>query len=186
MSIVINALCVRFDDLTVFDDFSVTFEDGHKYLLSSPSGTGKTTLCNIVTGLLKPTSGTVDCTNDRFAVVFQEDRLIDELSAIDNVRVVNPHVSNEKIREELEALLPDADLTEPVKNYSGGMRRRVAIVRAMVNGAPVIIADEPLTGLDKAACESTVQYILSRSQGKTLIVASHNPIWAEYCEKIDI
>lgn len=186
MSIILNNISVRYGDKTVFDDFSFEFKAGHRYLLSAPSGRGKTTLCNIVTGLLQPSSGSIVNPHDRFGMVFQEDRLIGSCSATDNVRIVNPQVPLGIIRENLTSILHGVDLDCPVSTYSGGMRRRVEIVRALIGDASVIVADEPLSGLDTAACRETFEYIIRKSEGRTLIVSSHNPIWLEYCESVPL
>ena len=125
------------------------------------------------------------------SMLFQENRLLPELSAIDNLRVALPAEWQEKslkgdlsksdkkekirqnISEELEHILPGVDLSKPVSQLSGGEQRRVALARALVQEAPVVLLDEPFTGLDVASAELVRQYISEKGNGKTLLLSEH-------------
>ena len=125
------------------------------------------------------------------SMLFQENRLLPELSAIDNLRVALPAEWQEKslkgdlsksdikekirqiISEELKHILPGVDLSKPVSQLSGGEQRRVALARALVQDAPVVLLDEPFTGLDGASAELVRQYISEKGNGKTLLLSEH-------------
>ena len=136
MTIELEDICKSYGSLTVLSHFSLAIDDGASLVITGPSGRGKTTLTRILLGLEKPDQGRVRLLGDykypylNAGVVFQEDRLCDDFSAIVNVSMVNKHISSTFAREELENLLPPEALDKPVRELSGGMRRRVCIVRA--------------------------------------------------------
>lgn len=108
--------------------------------------------------------------------MFQEDRLIPYLSAIDNVRIVLRGKNNnnrDEIRNNLLSILPDDSLDIPVRSLSGGMKRRVALARALSYPGKLIILDEPFTGLDKDTKLNVIDYILKMRNNRTLLIATH-------------
>ena len=114
------------------------------------------------------------------SVLFQENRLLLELSAIENIRIALPKTAKEstaelkeKIRGELSRILPGVDPEKSVRKLSGGEQRRVALARAMVQDAPVILLDEPFTGLDVASAELVRLYISERGEGRTILLTEH-------------
>lgn len=172
MKIELTNVVKSWSEKTVIDNFSYEFNDGELYLLKGESGSGKTTTINLILGLIKPDSGTVKG-NNNYSVVFQEDRLLEEFSAIDNIRFVNPSIDVQTISSHLSRLIPGADIMTPVKSFSGGMKRRVAIARAMLAESDVVIMDEPFTGLDKETAELALSYIKENLIGRTLIITTH-------------
>lgn len=158
----------------VLVNFSFTMEAGGRYLLMAPSGAGKTTLLRILNRLETEDSGTVSGIPDIVGMVFQEDCLCEEYDALTNIMLtIKVNSSSDRIIDEALQILPQECLTKPVKELSGGMRRRVAILRAMLSGAQVVIMDEPFIGLDEENRLRTAAYILSRLQGRTLIATTH-------------
>ena len=123
------------------------------------------------------------CIRDRSGIdiksiscMFQEDRLIPYLSAIDNVRIVLRGKNNnnrEEVRNHLLSILPDDSLDMPVSSLSGGMKRRVALARALSYPGKLIILDEPFTGLDKDTKLNVIDYILKMRNNRTLLIATH-------------
>ncbi|MDE6517444.1 MAG: ATP-binding cassette domain-containing protein, partial [Acetatifactor sp.] len=107
----------------------------------------------------------------RISMVFQEDRLCEEYSALVNVDMVTG--DREKSREHLCRLLEEADLHKPCRELSGGMKRRVAVARAMAAGGDVILLDEPFSGLDAESRCRVEQYIHSHCTDRALLVATH-------------
>ena len=107
----------------------------------------------------------------RISMVFQEDRLCEEYSALVNVDMVTG--DREKSREHLCRLLEEADLHKPCRELSGGMKRRVAVARAMAAGGDVILLDEPFSGLDAESRCRVEQYIQSHCTDRALLVATH-------------
>lgn len=181
MKIILNSICKSYAGKEVIRDLSFTFEEGKPVVIEGVSGIGKTTLLRIIMGLEKPDSGKVlfeevQQEKVRFAPVFQEIRLIESLDAVSNVKLAAHGVSAERIEEELKSLIPEDELHKKVCELSGGTRRRVEIVRAVMSPSDVLIMDEPLTGLDDDNAEKTVSYIMDNIGGRLFIAASHSRI----------
>lgn len=180
MALIIRNLSKSYHGVTVFQNVNLELEDGGVYCLMAPSGAGKTTLLRILMGLEQADAGTVSgISRGQVGAVFQEDRLCQELGAIKNVRLIRPACSETQIRRELSELLPYDSLEKPVSQYSGGMRRRVALVRAMVSAGPVLLMDEPFNGLDPETKEAAIRYVQSRRNGRTLLFSTHQAGEAE-------
>ena len=139
------------------------------------SGIGKTTLLRILMGLEHAYSGSISGIDIKsISCMFQENRLIPDLSAIDNVRIVLRGKPNrQEIRNNLLSILPDDSLDMPVNSLSGGMKRRVALARALSYPGKLIILDEPFTGLDKDTKLNVIDYILKMRNNRTLLIATH-------------
>ncbi|MCQ2505690.1 MAG: ATP-binding cassette domain-containing protein [Lachnospiraceae bacterium] len=162
----------------VFDNFSYTFNDGIT-CLTGPSGSGKTTLFRLLSGLETLDSGSIEGTSEKTAYVFQENRLIENASALTNIQVVNPLISVGKIFESMELVGLDKENNQAVSTYSGGMKRRVAIIRTMLSDAALLLLDEPFTGLDEDSKKKTADFIKKERCGRTMVVALHNSDEAE-------
>ena len=148
----IEHLCKSFDGKAVLEDVSLTLEPGAAVCLMAPSGRGKTTLLRCIAGLEKPDGGQIIGRPERIGYVFQEDRLCDGFSAVDNIRLVTGRaVSEGDIRLHLAELGLAGSLDQPVRELSGGMRRRVAIGRAVCYGGGLLLRDAPVKGLAGAA-----------------------------------
>lgn len=142
--------------------------------LQAPSGGGKTTLTRILMGLEQPDRGTVEgIAGARLSAVFQEDRLLNGLSAVENLCFVAPEG-----RTEAEKLLRRLNLPvgkQPVREFSGGMRRRVALARALMVPWDLLILDEPFTGLDEENRQAAIRCLMERMGNGTVLIASHDP-----------
>ena len=167
-------ICKSFDGKTVLHDVSIKIEKGETVLITGASGTGKTTLLRIMMGLTLPDSGELHNIGKSIAAVLQEDRLPNDFTPDGCVKMTAPHgVSKETILSHLaEVGLADC-ANKPVSQLSGGMRRRVAIIRAVVCNADTVFFDEPFTGLDRDTKLKTIEYIKRHTQGKTLVFVSH-------------
>lgn len=181
-----NGLEKSFGTNKVLSDISFEIPEGSTVAVTGPSGVGKTTLLNILLDLQKPDSGSLQVPVIS-AAVFQEDRLIENQSAYKNIRLVcDSSVTDEKIYDALNQLLPGADYNAPVSNYSGGMRRRVAIIRACLADSEVITMDEPWTGLDDENARITAEFIKNNTNHKTLIIATHRTDLMDFDRIIEI
>ena len=171
----IQHLCKSFDGKMVLDHVSLTLESGGTACLMAPSGRGKTTLLRCIAGLETPDSGQITDLPERIAYVFQEDRLCDGFSAVDNIRLVTGKALGEgEIRRHLEELRLAGSLDQPVRELSGGMRRRVVISRAVCFGADLLLLDEPFKGLDDEARQQTADYILRHRGAAAILCVTHD------------
>lgn len=171
----IQHLCKSFDGKMVLDHVSLTLESGGTACLMAPSGRGKTTLLRCIAGLETPDSGQITDLPERIAYVFQEDRLCDGFSAVDNIRLVTGKALGEgEIRRHLEELGLAGSLDQPVRELSGGMRRRVVISRAVCFGADLLLLDEPFKGLDDEARQQTAGYILRHRGAAAILCVTHD------------
>ncbi len=156
-------------------EINLSVAGGARVCLTGPSGQGKTTTLRIVAGLLRPAAGT-HYIPARRAMLFQESRLIEDTSALQNILLfAAPEVDEAATRAALHTLLPDADVCLPVRTLSGGQRRRVELIRTLFIPSDAVLLDEPYTGLDAAAREVAAAFVLEYLQGRTLLIATHDP-----------
>ncbi len=175
MSIVIENIYKSYGNNKVLRGVNLELKDNSIYCLMGASGLGKTTLLRILMGHEQADSGTITgIDKQRISSMFQEDRLIPILSAVENVAIVSRGKSNKKeIKESLATILPYECLDKPITALSGGMKRRVALARAMAYPSELIILDEPFTGLDHDTKLAIIEYILSNRGDRILLIATH-------------
>ncbi|MGB5822558.1 MAG: ATP-binding cassette domain-containing protein [Proteocatella sp.] len=171
-----------YQDKLVFQDFNLKISKNETTILMGDSGRGKTTLLNMMMGLESLDEGEIiGIESQKIVAVFQEDRLCESLSVQSNIKLVlNSKQKSEDILNHLESVGLEKELAAPVKNLSGGMKRRVAIVRAVMAQSDIIIMDEPFKGLDEATKLRCMDYIKHNTLGKTLIISTHDEREAEY------
>ncbi len=192
MTIDLENICKSYGDLAVLKDFNLEIEEDHSYVLTGPSGCGKTTLVRILLSLEEPDSGKVHFMGDykypylNAGVVFQENRLCEAFTPVQNVVMVNRKNSAKVAREELLRLLPADCLDKPVSQLSGGMKRRVAIVRACCIPSDMLILDEPFTGLDSENRNKVIKYIREKQGRNPLLITAHDTDGLEFCRKIEL
>jgi len=190
-----EGLSRRFGSLRALDELALTVEEGDWVAVTGPSGSGKTTLLNILSGLDRPTSGTVRVGGVDLAglsarelagyrqrtvgLVFQQFHLIPYLTALENVMLAQ-YVHSMTDRGEAEEALRKVGLGERLghlpSQLSGGEQQRVCIARALINQPPLILADEPTGNLD-AVNEAIVMSLLAdlHQRGHTLVLVTHDP-----------
>ena len=170
----------------VLSSVNQKFEIGKFYAIIGKSGAGKSTLLSLLAGLDKPKKGQIlfkgnDIEKDGYSnhrknnisLVFQNYNLIDYLTPIENVRLVNKNAS-ETILFELG--LDKSQINRNVMKLSGGQQQRVAIARALVSEAPVILADEPTGNLDVDTASEIIEILkkLAKERNKCVIVVTHS------------
>ena len=168
----------RFGAQAVLSDFSLDLPVGQVSCLMGPSGSGKTTLLNLLMGLVLPDSGSVQTLYPQ-SVVFQEDRLLPALTGLGNLRLIKGKGQDASLLRLLGELGLSGEGHKPVRDYSGGMRRRVAIARALAAEYELLLLDEPFKGLDADTRAKTAEVIRRYSQGKTVVLVTHDPQEAE-------
>ena len=175
MPVQIRNLSKAFGEKQVLCHFSMVLEDHERYCLMGPSGAGKTTLLRLLMGLERPDGGQITgLPEDGVCAMFQEDRLLPSLSALQNVALVCPKsLSRQALREDLSAMLPQDCLQLPIAQLSGGMKRRVALARALHYSGSLVLLDEPFTGLDEESKRAAAGYIRGHLAGRTLVVSTH-------------
>ncbi len=192
MTIEAEHIYKSYDGRPVLEDFSLDISSDSSYVITGESGAGKTTFLRILLGLEKPDQGRIRLLGDykysrvNAGVVFQEDRLCEEFSAAENVAMVSKKLSERIARQELEKLLPADQLDKPVRELSGGMRRRVCIVRACVVPSDVLVMDEPFAGLDAENRSKCIEYIRDVQGTTPLVLTAHSLDGLGFCKAIPI
>lgn len=195
------------EPLTVLKEVHLAIQSGEFVAIMGASGSGKSTLMNIIGCLDKPSSGTyrirgVDVVSlsgdalaalrrDTFGFIFQRYNLMSDLSAVENAEVPAVYCGMAKTQREAHAsqLLRDLGLSDRLQHYpsqlSGGQQQRVSVARALMNGGPVILADEPTGALDSQGGRE-VMAILEKlhGQGHTIILVTHDSDIAAYAHRI--
>ena len=159
----ISDINVSFDGRDIIRDAKVDLKCGEIYYIKEPSGAGKTTLLNEIRKR----------THLRCGVVFQEDRLLEDYDAITNIMLghsANDYVKNISI---VERVLDKEVLRQKVSELSGGMKRRVALIRALTYDCQLLILDEPFSGLDEDRIDSCIDLISELGNEKTILFVSH-------------
>jgi phospholipid/cholesterol/gamma-HCH transport system ATP-binding protein len=191
-------LCKSFENKKVLDDVNLAIEEGESFLIIGRSGAGKTVLLKHIIGLLMPDSGRVyiegvditslskerlDKIRLKFGIVFQNSALFDSLTVEENVGFALYHHSDlnqEQIATEVRYALEMVGLSgiEHLYPYelSGGMKKRVAIARAIIYRPKIIIYDEPTTGIDPISVDKIVTLIkdLHQRLSITTLVVTHD------------
>jgi len=201
----LRGLAVRRGDRRVLEDVSFEVAPGEIFGILGPNGAGKTTLFQILVGLLEaddgslaldgvPTSPLSSVLRERMGIVFQEPALDPRLTARENLALA-AHlygVPRAAARDRIVDLLTRFDLgdriDEPVKTFSGGMRRKAEIARSLVHHPSILVLDEPTTGLDEGALRRTWDLLaeLRAERGLTLLLTTHRPDEGERCDRIAI
>ncbi len=176
MAIELIHISKRFDDHVLFEDLNLSFIEGEINCLMGASGSGKTTLLQLLMGLVRPDAGELrGISGKKIAVVFQEDRLIEHFDAIRNIKLVcDKQITEQRIEEELKLVGIEEYANKTVNLFSGGMRRRVAIVRAILATSDIILLDEPFKGLDELLKNQVMDYVQQKTAGKTVILVTHD------------
>lgn len=163
----------KYGDSAVLENFTHDFADGKVTAVLGKSGCGKSTLLNVLMGLIPPDGGTV-ARGGRISAVFQEDRLCENLTASANIRLVTgKRFTKPQIAAELSAVgLDCAD--KPVRELSGGMKRRTALLRALLAEYDILFLDEPFKGLDAATKQTVIGYCREKIKDKTAVFVTHD------------
>ncbi len=188
----VKNLSVKFGDFTAVKDISFAVPTGEIFAFLGPNGAGKSTTIKVLTTLLEKTSGSVTVGNmttegnrndirKQFGIVFQDSSLDDDLTAFENMDFhgalygIPASVRRPKIQE-LFALVDLADRQKDlVRNYSGGMKRRLEIARGLLHEPKILFLDEPTLGLDPQTRNHMWDYIkkLNKEKGMTIFFTTH-------------
>jgi ABC-2 type transport system ATP-binding protein len=205
VAIALEKLTKRFEDVTAVDGLSLEVERGELFGLLGPNGAGKTTTINILCGLLEPTSGSASVggydvcketerIKELIGVCPQDTAVYSYLTGRENVELFgNLHVMPmEKLNRNADELLKKMGLLEDAKRrvgkYSGGMRRRINLIMALVHDPEIAFLDEPTVGMDPQSRRAVWDFILGlKKQNKTVILTTHYMEEAEeLCDRVGI
>ena len=176
MPIVISGLSKAFGEKQVLENFSCTLPAPGLTALMGPSGVGKTTLFRILLGLEKPDSGVIfGMEGKTLSVVFQEDRLFPDLTVLQNAEVAGTNGEAWLARLGLQS-----ELSAYPQSLSGGMRRRVAIARAICRNGDVFLLDEPFQGLDRERKRDVMEIFRQLKKEKPVLLITHDPEEADF------
>ena len=172
----IKKITKKFGEKKVLNDVSFNIYKNEPVFLIGKSGIGKTTLVNIILGFEKADSGEINgLENLKKAVVFQEDRLCENISPIKNLKIACPNVSENIIESAfIKVGFSKDDLYKPVKNLSGGMKRRTALLRCILYDGDFIIMDEPFKGLDEETKTLCIDFLKENIFNKYVLIITHN------------
>ena len=194
----------RFGTAVAVEGLSFSVNRGELFAFLGPNGAGKTTTLLMLTTMLEPTSGwarvdgfdvvrQAQSVRERIGVVFQEPALDERLTAWENLEIhgVLYGMRGSRLREAIAQALEWADLAgvarRPVHTFSGGMKRRLELARALMHGPKVLFLDEPTLGLDPQGRRHLWDRIASlRTQGLTVFMTTHYLQEAEACDRVGI
>jgi len=188
----VENLSKQYGEVTAVDDISFDVAAGEVFAFLGPNGAGKTTTIKMLTTLLKPSSGKIEIdgldpatqaneTRKRFGIVFQDPSLDQELTAFENMDLhgVLYHVPRKVRHERTEMLLNLFELWDRrnvyVKEFSGGMKRRLEIARGFLHTPKILFLDEPTLGLDPQSRNQLWTHVknLNESEGVTVFLTTH-------------
>lgn len=172
--IIINNISKSFNGKAVLNNFSAIIPSNKTTCIIGPSGCGKTTLVNMIVGLTRADKGVIENVPKNVSFVFQENRLCNDFSAIENVKLVAKRKNDSTLEAILSAMGVDPNDDKPVKMMSGGEKRRVSIARALSADCELIILDEPFKGLDDETYEAVRNFVREQTLGKTMIIITHD------------
>lgn len=181
LSLALRDVEKTYGELRVLTGVTARFEPGRAHVLTGPSGAGKTTLLRLLAGLERPDAGEVVRGADvRLSMTFQEDRLCENLTATANIRLPRPRLFGEMLerflayeREAMAACGLPVD-ARPVRELSGGQRRRVAILRCVLAEANTLLFDEPLKGMDEKTVDAVMAFVVPLMAERTVVWVTHD------------
>lgn len=205
-SIIIKKLTKKYGQVKAVDNLSLKIKENEIFGLLGPNGAGKTTLINILSTLLKPSSGeamvnkfnvknSASKVRESIGIVFQETILDNELNALDNLDFharlynISKKLKENKIKDMLNLVGLWDSREKKVETYSGGMKRRLEIARGLLHQPKVLFLDEPTLGLDPQTRRKIWDHIshLKKKKEITILLTTHYMEEADYlCDRVAI
>lgn len=203
--VIVENLVKRFEDITAVDGVSFNVARDEIFGLLGPNGAGKTTVINILCGLLKPSSGFAlvsgydlqrECVEVKnlIGVCPQETAVYPFLTGMENVELFGNLYALDKntLKARRDMLLEEMGLTQDAKRrvvkYSGGMKRRLSLILALIHDPQIIFLDEPTVGMDPQSRRAVWDFMGGlKKEGKTIFLTTHYMEEAEaLCDRVGI
>jgi ABC-type multidrug transport system ATPase subunit len=188
--IILKNISKSYGKKLVLNEVNINIDNTCPVFIMGESGVGKTTLIKIILGFIKNYSGSFKIENSvnnevykselKMAAVFQEDRLLEYADVYTNIyAILGDKFSKNEIDKHLNELGLKGEGNKKVSELSGGMKRRVELMRAVLSEADVYILDEAFKGLDDKNRDISIEYVKKYTLGKILIVVSHDILESE-------
>lgn len=173
----VEILNKHFGEKVLFNNLSLSFPDNETSLIMGESGSGKTTLLRMIASLDRDYEGKIETKEERATMLFQENRLVENLSVLSNLLLVTD--DEKKAEEYLNEVGLKGEEESIVNTLSGGMKRRVSIVRFLLVPSSLYLLDEPFSAMDEETIITTSKLIKRVVENKTTVVVTHNPLVKE-------
>lgn len=170
--IILSNIHFSYGEKEIFKDLSLSIAKTGIHCVVGASGAGKTSLLRLVAGLLVPDSGKMEALPQKPAFLFQENRLLPQFTALENVAAVLPKESGDAAKAYLQAVGLLDEIHSKPRELSGGMCRRVALARTLAYGGDFLLLDEPFTGLDPKRKQEMADLICA--QNIPALVVTHS------------
>lgn len=181
MDIKLQEVCKSYENTSILNKITLSFKENEVTFLQGTSGIGKTTLIRLLMRLERVDSGTISGLEHKIiSAVFQDNLLCESVSVEQNLLLVNPKLSLSTMLDSLESMHLHGCLKKKVSTLSGGMKRRVAILRALLYPFDLLIMDEPFKGLDSTTKQQVMDFVISKIKDKTVIIVTHDTSEYEY------
>ena len=165
-----------YGDIKILEALEMNIMPREIVSIIGPSGIGKTTLLRLIAGLTEPDEGTIERNSHKMGYVFQEDRLLPWLTVSENIRLVNPELSQPDLESLLNLARLKGSANQMPETLSGGMRQRAALVRAFAYEPDVVLMDEPFKSIDPYLKNQLIEDVLKIWQlnPKCIILITHD------------
>ncbi len=181
MALILNKVSKRFNDIIILESFSYSFNQNGIYIVMGESGVGKTTLLRLIAGLDRDYEGEIIGGGfENTSMMFQEYRLFPSLNMLDNalVSVNEPKENDIKCAKKLlnRLYLDDDAFIKRPSELSGGMKQRIAFVRAVMKSSPILLLDEPTKELNAEIIDEMVKIIAEEAENRLVLLVSHEDL----------
>jgi ABC-2 type transport system ATP-binding protein len=184
----LNNVSKTYKGLTLFDNVDLKVEKGKIYGIVGHNGSGKSVLFKMICGFVFPDNGTITVEGleigkskrfpDNFGIIIDRPGYIPNKTGFENLKelaLIRGKISDEKIRKTMEMVGLQPQAKQKVKNYSLGMKQKLAIAQAIMEDQQVLILDEAFNALDADSVDRVRSILLSfKEEGRTILITSHN------------